>query len=304
MCLRSFAARIALFLIITPAVSAQDAESAEARLRALDTIEEPGAIPVFYSPGFKERALRLQKSLETAHAWYEQQLKIKVAVVLALVDAPTQRKVEDLRAWMYHPARSGAKLIVIRDKPNGPAPAGFDSDHSDGGILYGEHILFHDDGHILADALGVHTGNKAMQELIAGIFEVAYISSQRPEMAFRLKHLRTLSADEPAKYTSMADLDKLDGTPAMTTNNQIWYLRHLSKLADSLMLGQTLPEIVAKLQKVIPTGGSKAPSETILAALQTVWPDFSEKAGPLAKQGTSQGTDVSDSQPTNGRIAP
>ena len=125
--------------------------------------------------------------------------------MLAVIDEQMRAKIEDLRAWMYWPPTPGPRVIVIHAKPTSNAPPGADRDHSNGGILDGEQILFHDDGHILADALKIHTNNKSIQEFVAGIFMIAYIRAQRPDMNFIVERLERILAGSTAslKYSSI-----------------------------------------------------------------------------------------------------
>lgn len=259
-------------------------ESSLAKLRALGAVESPGSVPVFYVPAAKERALRLQKSLEASHAWYEKQLKIKVPILLAVVDAEMQQKIEDLRAWMYYPPRPGPKVIVLRDKMDERRPfPGADRDHIAGGILHNEHVLFHDDGHILADAVKIKTRNKSVDELVATVFMAMYITAERPDLDFALWRHRNFPPD-PQRYTALADLDYLDG--AMIAPNQIWYLRHLAWLSDSLTKGQRFPRVIKKLQQAFSTPARREMPEEINARLESVWPGFAKIAGSLAGPST------------------
>jgi hypothetical protein len=147
----------------------QQDSSPQARLRALGAVEAPGSVPVFSHAAAKERALRLQQPPGAAHAWYETQLKMKVPILLAVVDSAMWRQVQDLYAWMYFPPRPGPKLVVMRYPGEGGAPRGADRDHASGGVLYNEHVLFHDDGHNLADAANIRIDNKSVDERRDGV---------------------------------------------------------------------------------------------------------------------------------------
>lgn len=92
----------------------------------------------------------------------------------------------------------------------GRSVPGADPDHDVGGVLVNEHTLFHEDGHILADALKIRSRNAWVNELIPGIFTVAYITAQRLDLNFLLEERRTGSRPDP-RYTSLADLDYLYG---------------------------------------------------------------------------------------------
>src|SRR3954453_11170300 len=143
---KSFA--IAAFIVVPfcHQSRAQTADSAPARLRAMGAVEVPGAVPVFFMPSAKQRALRLQKSLEAAHSWYERQFDIRVPIVLAVGNAEMENKLSDLIAARSVPTAGNPRLIAIGE-PTAGAAVGADPEHATGGILNNEHVLFHDDGH-------------------------------------------------------------------------------------------------------------------------------------------------------------
>jgi hypothetical protein len=253
----------------------QEPESTWVRLRSLGITEEPGLVPVFYLPSAKERALLLQKSLAVAHAWYEQQLHVKAPIVLAVVDGQTRAKIEDLRAWMNFPPRPGPRVIVM--------PAQLQGADQDRGILGDESILYHEDGHILADAVKIHTRNKSIQEMVAALFEIAYIRAERPDFNYRLEHFRSqLASTTTLKYSSIADFDYLAVTPLLSVKEHFWFMPRLAAVAASVTAGQSLPAIVEKLQNAFPPVAGRWHPETILSRLETTWPGFSKTAGLLA----------------------
>jgi len=151
---------------------AQQPDSIVVTVRKIGLPEAPGAIPVVYVPTAKDRALRLQKSIEAAHSWYEKQLNVHGPIVLSVLDAEAREKVSD-RAVSPHsfPVQG---LIVIPAQGIPPA------DHPE--FLEHEPALFHEDGHILAYRLGIVSGNPFVNELAANIFAVAYMAAERPDL--------------------------------------------------------------------------------------------------------------------------
>src|SRR4051812_9257211 len=135
---RSFAAAVFVVIPFCLQLRAQTADSPPARLRALGALEAPGAVPLFFVPAAKERALRLQKSLEAAHSWYEKQFNIRVPIVLAVVDPDMEKKLSDLITARSIPTEQNPRLIAIRDRTTG-SPPGADPEHAGGGILNNEH---------------------------------------------------------------------------------------------------------------------------------------------------------------------
>ena len=279
-------AALAMMLGATSVVTGQSAEqktqdSPQERLRALWAIEAPGSVPVFYVAAAKERALRLQSSLEAAHAWYEKQLNMKVPILLAVADTTMWDKVQDLYAWMYYPPRPGPKLVVIRDQAQANAPRDADRDHAKGGILNNEHVLFHDDGHILTDAANIRIGNKSVEELIAQAFMVMYLRSERSDLNFVIDGFRVTPPPNPLRYTSMADFDYLDRTPSLTAPNAFWFLRQMGAVVDTLSKGRSFSSVIESLRKAFSTPARHELPDEIKARLESVWPGFSKLAGPL-----------------------
>jgi hypothetical protein len=123
-----------------------------------------------------------------------------------------------------------------------------------------------------------------VNELIAGIFGVAYIRAERPDI-----ELAPISAPFPAgtspRYTSLADLDYL--YTGVGDKNYYWFQHQLEHLADSLVKGESLPAVVEKLQAAFPSDHQKRETlEEIDAHLEGIQPGFTRIAGPLAGPST------------------
>jgi hypothetical protein len=269
-------------VIVAVHLGGQESDSPLAQLRKLGTPESPGSVPTFYAPSAKERALRLQRSLTAAHSWYEKQLNIRVPIALAVLDLETRKKISDTNDGPHSSFSQGGRgLVVLPDRmPPGQPPPGADRDHSAGGILQGEHTLFHEDGHILTDYLKIWSANRFVNELTAGMFMAAYIGAQRPDLNFLLEGRR--SGPQPAlmRYRTFADLDYLYARVGQA--NYFWFQWHLERLADFMVKGQDFPRVVEKLQKAFPAAETKRMTiEEIGARLDRIRPGFLEMAGPL-----------------------
>src|SRR6516165_5452860 len=134
-------------LLAAAHLNAQMAENPLAKLRKAGTPEASGTVTVFYGPSAGERAIALQKSLETAHAWYEKRFGVHVPIVLVLLDADMAELITESTQVPHNTTLAdGMGLIFIPNAPNAnPARrqpiAGADRDHSPGGTLAGEHVL-------------------------------------------------------------------------------------------------------------------------------------------------------------------
>ena len=276
-------------IVIIPA-GAQQPDDALTKLHRLGLPEAQGSVPVSYVPSAKERAIRFQKSLEAAHLWYENQLHVHVPIALAVLDADTWGKIPGAPYPVPHSylARGGPGLVVVHgglpDSGQGPAIAGADHDHTAGGILQGEPQLFHEDGHILADLLKIRSGNSFVNELIANIFQTAYIGAERHDLNWFLEDRRTGRRTSP-RYTSLADLDYLYS--GVGTTNYFWFQWHLERLADFLAADQSFPSVIERLQKAFPADEVKQETlEEIDSHLERIRPGFVKMAGPLAGPAT------------------
>jgi hypothetical protein len=170
-------------------------------------------------------------------------------------------------------------LIIVPDRMQGRQLAGADPDHAVGGVLQGEHIVFHEDGHILADSLGI-SSNAFINELIPGIFMVAYIHAERPDLNFVLEDRRSGKEPLANRYTTLADFTYVGAR--METANYIWFQWHFERLADFIVKDQDFPTLIQRLQKSFPVGQKQLSTDQVLARLEGFRPGFLAKAGALA----------------------
>ena len=283
---RSRSTILAIFTVTTlTQLGAQQAASPVKKLREAGIREASGPVPVFYPAAAKERALALRNSLETAHLWYKNQLHLQLPIALVLLDPAMQDLISDRNPAPHHyTPRGDPGLILLPPPGNGPQPAGADPEHAAGGILQNEQVLFHEYGHMLAGALKIGAGNAFFNELVANIFGVAYIQANRPDLSWLLEDWRS-GVRTPPRYTSLADFDYLYSGVGL--QNMYWFQWQLSRLADFLTRGQTLPIVVEKLQRTFPSNNpNKLSLDYIDAGLEAIRPGFLKVAGVLAEPTT------------------
>jgi hypothetical protein len=296
---RSFAVAVFVVIAFCLQLPAQTAESPSARLRALGAVEVPGAVPLFFVPSAKERALRLQKSLEAAHSWYEKQFNIRVPIVLAVVDAEMEKKLQDLVETRSVPTEQYPRLIAIRDRTTG-SPLAADPEHASGGILNNEHVLFHDDGHAFFDALQIgdvratedklpmgagprYAYNRTVVEFVAAVFMVAYMQAKRPDLKFLLEDRRFRRSDPP-RYGTLAAFDYLDGIGAPAF---FWFMAQMERIADALLTKYAdFKDSIQKVKAAFHDQAKPVAPDEVRARLETIWPGFTEIAGEIAGPST------------------
>jgi hypothetical protein len=231
------------------------AQSRITQLRQGGALEVEGAITTFYEASTKERALRLQKLLEASHEWYQQQLNIKVPIVLVVLQNATRARILGTTATdhVFFPSDGEPGLIIMADSA-------------------GDHLSFHQDGHFFADALKIKSTSKSLYELVPAIFMVAYIQEARPDVK-TLDRLRTVDSQPLPRYTSWADFDDYPG--GMGTPNHNWFLNQLARVADVLALNQHFPTLMQNVRSEFPAGAAKQESpEDIKAHLIRINPAF------------------------------
>lgn len=274
-------------LLTTVQLVAQQPDVVLRKLRDYGLAEASGAVPVLYVKSVQERAMRCQKSLTVAHAWFQEQLNVKVPIALAVLDAETWGKVTNTKYPMPHNLQASGdvpRLVIFPDRMPSNTSALIDRDHGPGGVLEGEGVLFHEDGHILASSLRIRSGNEFVNELIAHIFRAGYINAERQELRLpedRKAAIRDARRSNPPRYTSLADLDYLyDG---VGPSNYYWFQGWLGELAEFLVQDQNFPILIEKLQKAFPVSEAKQETlEAIDARLETIRPGFLRAAGTLA----------------------
>ena len=226
-----------------------------AMLRKAGILEGPGAIPVFFVDATKERALKFQRSLQVAHSWYAKELNAAVPLVLIVLDNQTYKalgRTPPPGGGGIAPRDGDPGLILMTPQNPTAAPVtGADPDHSPGGVLQGEQILFHEYGHILADQLSIRSANGSINEVIANVFSMAYIQADRADLKFLLDVRRNNSHPRPTpRYTALIDFDYLGG--AIATPNRFWLQFHEERIGDALVSNQRLADVVKRLQQEFP----------------------------------------------------
>ena len=185
-------------------LGAQSSAEILVRLRTLQLKEAPGPVPLIYSPASEQRALRWQRSLAAAHAWFQTQLHIEAPVTLAVLDRETWKKVSTVAVpnAMVKPG-----LILFPEHIEDIYPDAPKSPESMYPVLGSEAITFHEAGHIFADALKLDR-NTFVGEFVANVFMAGYIRAARPDLAFMLNG--PFPGMKTPRYTSGGDLNYLE----------------------------------------------------------------------------------------------
>ena len=264
--------------VLMPAgyLSAQPAEHTLAKLRALKLREAPGLVPVIYTPASEERALRWQRSLGAAHAWFQEQLHREVPVTLAVLDRETWRKVS---TDALPRVETNPGLVMIPEHIEDVYPAAAKSIDP---VLGVDAFTFHAAGLVFADALKLD-GNFFVSDFFANLFVAGYIRAARPDLAFLLNgppaDVRT------PRYTSGGDLNYL-GT-SVGGDSYVWMELQLQRLADFCLKGRSFASAVAELPAAFPAEHPRhVTNQEAISRLERLFPGSKAVAGPLGEPPT------------------
>lgn len=262
-------------LLTAACLSAQSPEDVLSRLRALQLKEAHGPVPLIYSPGSEQRALRWQRSLSAAHAWFQTQLHVEAPVTLVVLDREIWKRVstEALPHAMVKPG-----LILFPEHIEDIYPDA----KSLNPALAAEAVSFHEAGHIFADSLKLD-GNTFVSEFVANIFMAGYIRAARPDLTFMLNG--PFAGMKTPRYTSGGDLNYLEGN--IPPENYVWYELQLQRLADFCLKGRDFGVVVQKLAAAFPAVHPRHVNIVEASTrLEAMFPGFKTAAGLIAEPPT------------------
>jgi hypothetical protein len=265
-----------LYALTLTVMSAQDPDSPLVKLRKLHLPESPGSVPVIYVPSAEQRALQYQKELQSAHAWFEERLGIRVPMVLSVLDQATY-SVPGSGHWpMPHSNNASVPGLIVM-----PSRVEEISGQEPKARTPGEYITYHEAGHIFAAPLKMWSGNAFVNELVANVFAAAYIHEKRPDLSWVLEGPPRERFAAAPRYTSLADLDYIyDG---VGDQNYVWFQHHLLKIAGFLTTGQKFSTVIEGLQREFPAATRKQETlEEIIVHLDRLRPGVREMLGMLA----------------------
>lgn len=241
---------------------------------------ETDALRLYHSEGVEAEARRLAQVMSAAVSWYRARLDWDQPLAVAVLGR------EDWEAMARIPypvpfAEMFWDVVVMPDSIVGfPGFArwGFDP------RALNEALTFHEIGHVMANRLGIRSGNHFVEELIANIFLAAYVRAERPDLAFILAGVPA-GFDRNDAYRSLIDLDDLYAGVGLM--NYAWFQFRLAVLADFMVANAPLEEIIVGLREAFPAEAWHR-RETIpasLARLEVVVPGVSSLVADIIGDG-------------------
>jgi hypothetical protein len=279
--------------IFFPVAVAQHPETTLSRLRELHLAESAGSVTVIYVPSAKQRAIEYRQTMQDAVAWFERELDVQAPIVLAVVDRETYSLLGGNWPHPYSDLESIPAVVVFPSQIEevlGPEARA---------SVPGEYITYHEAGHIFANLLKIWSGNAFVNEVIANMFEAAYIQRRRLDLGWVLEGPPARFASDP-RYTSLADLDYL--YTGVGFDNMAWFQYQLQRVAKHLVKDRPFSSVVELLKAEFPTTQQKQePLDRIILHFDAIQPGTKAVMGKLAGPGTLASLQPRDCQASTAR---
>jgi hypothetical protein len=275
---------------------------------ALDTLgvpSAPGAIPLYYSRGYEQRGRELRDRLVPAIHFFESRLKVTPNVMLAVLsqkdwtplswvpsyDIPwsvlaSSSVALDRAALVAMPAMRDLTAQIAGISQPGELPQDVAKTLEATGLtleqgvrLATDGIMYHELGHIYADAVGLPPRLGWLGEFFADFLWVAYFSdgSVDPGAVAYTNAWRTWRLSAHPTHTSLEDFDRL----YLRVGNYGWYQAQFERRAAEVYKSEGLAFLQRARAALPPTDRPMAVDEA-LRRLERVTPGFVEWAARLS----------------------
>lgn len=281
-----------LSMLAVPPLKAQDAKTLE-RVQQLRTSSSTNKITVYYSQGYKKRALELRSLIEGAMRFYERKLNIKEELSLAVLTQPQWSQVTRIPyglPWVsesphvaFLPATAdgvvAADALSFKDTVS-PATlkkikaSGYSFEQ--GAQKFVDLIGLHELGHVYTVAYGIRAPNKWLNEFLASYFAYTYLREKHPKLATLFYAMAAdLAAESPRqKYTTLEDFERLYAEVGI--KNYDWYQGKFFQRVAQVYEAKGL-SFLAEVRDAFPREKNESPSpDAVLHRLEQISAGFLE----------------------------
>ena len=214
------------------------------RLVALHLPRLEGKIPVYYSDGLKDLALRDQAKIADCASWYSGQLHVSVPVTLAVLNEHDWNRVGHLAGYPMAEAFPEEGNVIIM--PDSFASFPGQNTHADLDKKL-DFIALHETGHLYQRAVHLEGPDLFMQEFYATMLATSYALALKPDL---LSDTLNSRAGVKQRYTSFEDMDLI--YEGVGFDNYDWLQVETVRLSVFFVKGKDLVELVEKLQVPFP----------------------------------------------------
>lgn len=276
-----------------------------AGLESLALPSLPGKVPVHFSPGYEPRAAKLRDQLAKAIDFFEQRLGVTPKIYLAVLNREHWSEAVFSGTPYGMPnsttSRSGSGLVCLSAthdafdelgrsiKANLPdaalkaiASTGLPFEESI--REFGDGIMYHELGHIYAEAYGIAIPNRWVNEFLANYMSIAYTAEQpaNPQLEkFRdIVSAGFLDGPRP-KHTTLDDFERLYASVGF--QNYGWYQTQFTRRAKEVYKTKKLDFLKEVKVAFPPDERRPIPVDVTLERLEKISPGFLDWARQLAR---------------------
>jgi hypothetical protein len=298
----------------SPQSTAPSADFGADRAQHIQALHDPclkGRIVTCYTPGYRTRAVFLQRFLTGELAFVRQRLEISVPLVLAVLDEHQWPLAEHELPYAMPSVHGDPPIALVAanwaaakdfypkvEEAGNPAVLREIAHH---GLTWdranaqtGDLLSAHELGHAVIDAYGIVPGSHWLDEFLASYVWYAYISERHPEQLWLFDVLQAGNQlDRPQRFITLAELDKNYRAIVesdMQTNNYGWYQGQLIERVRQIYPVRGL-DFLKEIRAAFPPGEvPRLGTDEALRRVERIDPSFGDWAKELATKPRRQDT--------------
>jgi hypothetical protein len=269
------------------------------RVEALNAPRLGGIVPTYYTAGYKQRALNLQRFITAETEFAQRQLGVQVPLSLAVLDQADWSAVERQLPYPM-PSVTGTPPVALMPanwtvadwffaKENDSDPktreeiaahrlTWREANHRAGDLIGG-----HELGHAVVDSYGIEAGTRWLNELLASYVLYAYLQSERPDLLWLIDVLQSGNrVNLPQHHVSLGDFEsQYMEILAKDGENYGWYQGQFLEQVKGVYATQGL-EFLRQVRVACPAAAGERPGNAeTLRRLEKISPGFTAWAASL-----------------------
>ena len=294
----------AMLALTFSGASAQFEEGRLERIQALKTPHLDGAVPTYYTPGYRRHARDLQRFVMGEMGFAQRRLGVQLPLSLAVLDR-AQWSVAERQLPYPMPSVDGEPPVALLPADWSAAedffPKEADIDSETRAELAAHHLNWreashrsgdliggHELGHAVVEAYGIQAGTRWLNELLASYVLYAYLQSERQDLVWLVDIIQEGNRLKLAQHHVSLDDFEAQYMDILSKDgeNYGWYQGQFLEQVKRVYAHQGL-EFLQRVRAAFPAGSSpnhRLGNAETLRRLERFSPGFSTWAASLATQ--------------------
>lgn len=274
------------------------------RVQALNAPRLTGIVPTYYTPGYKRRALNLQRFVTAEMGFAQRRLGVQLPLSLAVLDK-AQWSVAERQLPYPMPSVDGEPPVALMPADWSAAEDFFakesDVDSKTREELAAHHLTYreaahrsgdliggHELGHAVVNAYGIQAGTRWLNELLASYILYAYLQSERRDLLWLIDIVQMSNrVNLPQHHVSLEDFEsQYMDILSKDGENYGWYQGQFLEQVKRVYSEQGL-EFLTQVRTAFPAGSSpnhQLGNAETLRRLEKFSPGFTAWAASLERR--------------------